>query len=81
MSEILISDVDSRTMSLLGQWAANHGRTIEEEASVVLQRATQVLSRQAWAEAKEIRDRLAASGREFSDSADLIREAREERMR
>jgi antitoxin FitA len=80
MSELVLSDLDPRTFSLLSQWAANHGRTVEEEASVVLQRAAQQLSREAWEEAKRIRERLAASGRQFSDSAELIREGREDRQ-
>jgi len=81
MSELTISDLDPRTLSLLSQWAANHGRTLEEEATVVLQRAAQQLSLEAWEEARGIRGRLATSGRQFSDSAELIREGREERMR
>ena len=76
MSELLISDLDSTTLTLLGQWAANHGRTLEDEVRVVLQQATQQRSRAAWDQANEIRERLAATGRKFSDSADLIREGR-----
>lgn len=80
MSALVIPDLDAKTMTLLNQWAENHGRTLEDEARVILQQATEDISRSAWERADAIRQRLAATGRHFSDSAELIREAREERM-
>ena len=33
-SELLIPDIDPKTLTLLSQWAANHGRTVEDEVRV-----------------------------------------------
>ena len=44
MPELLIPDLDPKTLALLSQWAANHGRTVEDEVRVILQQATQELS-------------------------------------
>ena len=77
MSELLIPDLDPKTPTLLRQWAADHGRTLEDEVRVILQQATHEQSRSAWGRADAIRERLAATGREFSDSAELIREGRD----
>ena len=80
MSNLMISDLDVTTLTRLSQWAENHGRTVEDEARVILQQATEDISHSAWERADAIRERLAATGRQFSDSAELIRQAREERM-
>ena len=77
MSELSIPDLDPKTLTLLSQWAANHGRTVEDEIRVILQQATQQIARDAWNQAKEVRERFAATGRTFSDSAELIREGRD----
>ncbi len=77
MSELLIPDIDPKTLTLLRQWAADHSRTLEDEVRVILQQATRELSRSAWNRADSIRERLAATGCEFSDSAALIREGRD----
>jgi plasmid stability protein len=80
MSSLVISDIDAKTLTRLSQWAENHGRTLEDEVRIVLQEATEEISRSAWERADAIRERLAATSRHFSDSAELIRQAREERM-
>jgi plasmid stability protein len=38
MPELQIPDLDQKTMSFLRVWAADHGRTIEDEARFILQR-------------------------------------------
>jgi plasmid stability protein len=38
MPALQIKDVDQKTMVLLGRWAAEHGRTLEEEVRGILQR-------------------------------------------
>ena len=38
MASLQIPDLDSKTMTLLRQWAADHSRTLEDEARIVLQR-------------------------------------------
>jgi plasmid stability protein len=81
MSALVISELDAKTLTVLNQWAENHGRTLEDEVCIILKQATEEISRSAWERADAIRERLAATGRKFSDSADLIREGREDRAR
>jgi len=38
MLTLQIPDLDQTTVEMLRQWAADHGRTLEDEARVVLQR-------------------------------------------
>ncbi len=37
MPGLQIPDLDQKTMSLLCQWAADHGRTVEDEVRLILQ--------------------------------------------
>ena len=53
------------------------GRTPTEEAKVNLAEARCRNPSDAWAPVDWIYDRLAGSGRSFSDSADLLREDRD----
>jgi plasmid stability protein len=75
MSQIVIPDLDDATLARLRERAARHGRTIETEAKTILAEA--LASNDPWAEVNALRDKLAASGRTFSDSAELIREDRD----
>ena len=72
---IVISDLDDTTLTRLRDRAVRHGRSVETEAKAILTSA--VGSADPWAAADAIFDELAATGRTFSDSADLIREDRE----
>ena len=77
MSQLLIPDVDPAMLAQLRQQASQHGRTLEDEAKTILQRAAAAPSASAWTEVDAIRQQLAASGRQFSDSAELLREDRD----
>lgn len=77
MSDLLIPNVDPGTIAQLGQRASQHGRSLEEEVKVILAGAARPASAADWSEVDAIRQRLAASGRTFSDSAELLREDRE----
>lgn len=77
MSELIITDLESTTISDLEERATRNGRTPPEEAKAIL---TVVLASKPinpWAGVDAIFNRLAASGRTFSDSVELIREDRE----
>jgi plasmid stability protein len=76
MSALVIPDLDEATLARLHERATTHGRTVETEARAILTAALQGPA-DPWAAANAIRERLAASGRTFSDSADLIREDRD----
>jgi antitoxin FitA len=77
MSQILIPDVDPALLDQLRQQAWEHGRSVEDEARTILERATRAMPRSVWDDVSTIRQELAASGRQFSDSAELLREDRE----
>ena len=75
MSQLLIPDLDDATLDRLRERAARHGRTIETEVQAILAEA--LAPSDPWAGADAIFGELAASGRTFTDSADLIREDRD----
>jgi plasmid stability protein len=75
MSQLVIPDVDDATLARLRERAARHGRTVETEVQAILAEA--LASSDPWAGADAIFGELAASGRAFSDSAELIREDRD----
>lgn len=76
MSQLLIPDLDEATLSRLGARAAQHGRSVEGEAKVILAQAVQSGSG-AWSTTNALRDELARSGRVFPESVELLREDRE----
>ena len=75
MSQLVIPDLDDATLARLRERAARHSRTVEAEVQAILAEA--LSSTDPWAGADAIFGELAASGRTFSDSADLIREDRD----
>ena len=76
MPELLIPDVEESIHQRLKDRAAAHGRTAEAEARTILTEALRGAA-DPWATVDAVRERLAASGRTFSDSTELIREDRE----
>jgi plasmid stability protein len=77
MPELILTDIDHGVLQDLQERAARHGRTPSDEAKVILAEALRGEGGDAWAHVDAIYHRLAASGRTFSDSADLLREDRE----
>lgn len=77
MAELLIPDVEETVLRRLQERASIHGRTPEAEAGAILQEVLEPRGPDAWAQVNALRERLAASGRTFSDSVDLLREDRE----
>jgi plasmid stability protein len=78
MATLLISDVAETAYSRLHELAKAHGRTPEAEAKAILEEqlhSAPVTS--VWAQVNAFRDRLAASNRNFGDSAELLREDRD----
>ena len=76
MADLLIPEIEEAVVDRLRERALIHGRTVETEAKTILQEAVQPPS-QTWAKAHAIFKSLAASGRTFGDSTDLLREDRE----
>lgn len=77
MAELMIPDVEESMLQRLHERASARGSTTEAEARLILAEALQPTGRDGWAQVNAIRQRLAASGRTFSDSSDLIREDRD----
>jgi plasmid stability protein len=77
MAELVLTDVDSGVLHHLQERATRHGRTPAEEAKAILTEALHGKRPDVWASVDAIYLRLAASGRTFSDSADLLREDRD----
>lgn len=77
MPQLVIPDIDPRTLELLRQQAANHARSVEVEAKTILAGAVQPLvGSDPWATINAMREELARSGREFPDSTPLVQEGR-----
>jgi antitoxin FitA len=77
MPELIITDVDDVVFHELQERATLHGRTPIEEAKAILAAALGGEFVDVWAPVDAVYRRLAASGRTFSDSADLVREDRD----
>ena len=77
MATILIPDVEDGTLSRLRERATAHGRTPEAEAKAMLEGLLQTPSSPVWDRVNAFREELAASGRSFSDSAELFRQDRD----
>ena len=76
MQELLLTNVDDAVLQGLRIRANQHGRTPAEEANAILTDALSGSGAMAWTSVDAIYERLAASGRTFSDSADLLRGSR-----
>jgi plasmid stability protein len=77
MRELVLTDVDEVILHDLRERATRHGRTPVEEAKAILTAALGRKPSDVWASVDAIYQRLAASGRTFADSADLLREDRD----
>ena len=77
MSALFIPEIDDAVMQRLHERAARHARTAEAEAKAILSDALETPRSDIWSEVDAIRQRLAASGRQFSDSTELLREDRQ----
>ncbi len=77
MAELVLTNVDGVVFRNLRERAARHGRTPDQEAKAILAESVGAERLDAWAPVDAIYERLAASGRTFSDSAGLLRKDRE----
>ena len=77
MAELVLTDVSEIVLDHLRERATSHGRTPEEEATAILTEAVRGSNEDAWSRVDAIRNQLVASGRAFSDSAELLREDRD----
>jgi antitoxin FitA len=76
MPAITVPDVDDATLAHLEARARQHGRTVEEEVRAILKDVATPPD-PVWNEINQLRESIAASGRVFTDSVQLLREDRE----
>jgi plasmid stability protein len=77
MSTLVIPDLDEAILIQLRNRATTHGRTPEMEAKAILTATLQASTSDPWAVINAFRERLAATGKDFGDSTEDIREDRE----
>jgi antitoxin FitA len=77
MADLLIPNLDSITLERLNAMALIHGRPLEIEAKAILQEAATEVKSDVWAVVDGMRQRFVESGRQFSDSAEMLREDRD----
>jgi antitoxin FitA len=77
MSQLMLSELDDSTIVSLEKRAKSNGRTPAEEAKAILRDALACRPPTPWAGVDAIYNRLAESGRTFSDSVELLREDRD----
>jgi len=77
MPDLLVRGVPADLVANLKRRAAAHRRSLQQELLAILEEATVVDAIEAGKLAARVRAKLAATGRQFSNSADLVREDRE----
>jgi plasmid stability protein len=77
MPQLVIPDIDDATFERLRQRAANHAQPVEVEVKEILASALALPASDPWRAIDAIREELAASGKDFGDSAELVREDRD----
>ena len=76
MSQMVISEIDDCLLESLQSRAIHNGRTAEAEAREILTAALLIPATDQWAAVDSLRAELEATGADFGDSTDLIREDR-----
>lgn len=78
MAEIIVRDIDPAVVERLRERARKNGHTLEGEAKVILEQSAGE-EKLSMSEFRKICDEIKSgfNGREFSDSAELIREDRD----
>ncbi len=77
MSELVLTNVGETILNDLQKGAIRHERLPAEEARAIVADTLHVQRSDLWAPVDAIFERLAQSGRTFSNSADLLREDRD----
>lgn len=76
MPHVLIRDVPESVLKALKERALQKRRSLQQELKALLEEHAQVPGDKALTCARQIRHKLARSGRAFSDSVELLREDR-----
>ena len=74
MAHLVLNDIDPRIIEELRRRADPHGRSIEDEAKIVLEESLGLSRSRALRESRRIRTEL---GGPFTESAEILREGRD----
>lgn len=77
MAQLLVRDLSPDLVDALKRRAAEHGRSAEAEHRIILEEALRPQDNGFWERAAKLREEL--RGRISGDSAELIREDRDQR--
>src|SRR5262245_30622080 len=77
MTELVLNGVSDAVITELGKRAASHHRSPSDEAKSSFTEALFKPRTNGWSAVDAIYERLSGSGRQFGDSAELIREDRD----
>ena len=77
MAELMLREFANELLDRLKARADRHGRTPDDEAKAILAEVVSSEPLRDWTVVDEIHRRLAASGRSFVDSSELLREDRD----
>jgi plasmid stability protein len=74
---VLIRDLDEKTVKKLKKRAEIGNRSLQAELKAIIEEAAANDWQRTWAEADRIFEELRATGRKFSNTTELLREDRE----
>jgi plasmid stability protein len=76
MAQVLVRNLDAKTLDSLKRRAKRNNRSLQQELKTILEEASGLVVVDRFARADAIYERLKRSGKRFSDSAALIRRDR-----
>ncbi len=76
MAQVLVRNLDEKTVTQLKKRAAENGRSLQAELKLLLEQAIRPDGMDTWQRVKQFRAKMKKSRRTFTDSALLIREDR-----
>lgn len=76
MPKLLVRNLEDETIERLKVRARINNRSLQAEVQLILEQATKIQPNHFWQDAEQMRSRLTATDKIFSDSAELLREDR-----
>lgn len=76
MAQVLVRNLDEKTVAQLKKRAAENGRSLQAELRLLLEQAVRPDGMDTWQRVEQFRAKMKKSQRNFSDSTTLIREDR-----
>lgn len=79
MSQLLVRNLQEEVVESLKQRAKANHRSLQAEVALILENAAKIQPVNFWNNTHKIREQLVQSRQSFSDSAELVREDRDDR--